>query len=106
MKKLTKSIFIVFIIIFCCHTLSSCQIKENIDKDNLNTIRVTIENVDNKDSGILYGYETGEFYHKYFLAFGKLDISSIKIGDVLTIEYKEISYKYKPSTIIVDSYSK
>lgn len=106
MKKITRSIFVVFIILFCCHFLSSCQNKENIDKNNLNTIRITIEDVDNKDSGILCGHETREFYRKYVLVFGKLDISSIKTGDVLTIEYKETSYKNKPSTIIVDSYSR
>ena len=73
---------------------------------NTKSITIVIENIDNKSKGILYGHKKGKFYRKYFLDFNtnNLDISDVKVDDILTIKYKEITTDRKPATIFVESF--
>lgn len=100
-----KYLIVVLLISICSSFLISCDSKENNDAD-IKSITIVIESIDNKNTGILYGHEEGELYSKYFLDFNdkNLDISDVKVDDILNIKYKEINTDRKPATIIVESF--
>ena len=100
-----KYLIVALLISICSSLLISCNSRENNGAD-IKSITIVIESIDNKSQGILYGYEKGEFFGKYFLDFSAndLDISTIKIDDTLIIKYNDINTNRKPATIIVESF--
>ena len=100
-----KYLIVVLLISICSSLLISCNSRKNNGAD-IKSITIVIENIDYKSKGILYGHEKEELYSKYFLDFNdkNLDMSNVKVDDILNIKYKEINTDRKPATIIVESF--